>query len=377
MPPPRRPARQTIRVNLERLDTLMDLVGELVTGRSRVDRRLDELDRLSVSLFASRARLAQAVSEFERRQLDPRRATTMPRPAARATGLGASGLSVSEMFAELEFDRYDDAGIFARTIAEVASDIAEVQSELAVVNRALREEIAHVHRLTNAVRAEIGRARLVPVGNLFVRFVRQAKEAARAAGKHVQVDTRGDSVELDTSVIEQIVDPLLHLVQNAVSHGIESADERKARGKPAAGTITLSAAQQGGAVVLEVADDGRGIDPDLVRRRAVARGFVQPDTAAAMSERELLELIFLPGFSTASTVTTASGRGVGMDVVRTNIRRLNGEIDVATTVDEGTRFTLRLPLTVLVSEALLVRVSGETLAVALNALHVVTSASPE
>jgi chemosensory pili system protein ChpA (sensor histidine kinase/response regulator) len=372
----RRPPRQTIRVNLERLDSLMDLIGELVTGRSRVDRRLEELDRLSAALFASRARLAQTVTEFERHQLGPRRTPAAARPARdRPASIADSGLSVSEMFADLEFDRYDDAGIFARSIAEIASDIAEVQAQLVVVNRALREDVAHVHRLTNGVRGEISRARLVPVGNLFTRFVRQGKEAARAAGKQVRIETLGETVELDTSVIEQIVDPLLHLVQNAVGHGIESADERRALGKPPMGAVTLSAAHQGGAVLLEVADDGRGIDPDLVRRRAVARGFVAADTAAALTDREAIELIFLPGFSTATAVTTASGRGVGMDVVRTNVRRLNGEIDVNSTIGEGTRFTLRLPLTVLVSEALMVRVAGETLAVGLNSVHLVTAVS--
>jgi chemosensory pili system protein ChpA (sensor histidine kinase/response regulator) len=374
----RRPPRATIRVNLERLDALMDLVGELITGRSRVDRRLEALDRISTSLFASRARLAHAVTEFERRQLEPRRAAPGTTAAADRPGsLAQSGLSVSEMFAELEFDRYDDAGIFARSIAEITSDIAELQAELVAVNRALRDDAAHVHRLTNAVRGEIGRARLVPVGNLFTRFVRQGKEAARAAGKQVRIETLGETVELDTSVIEQIVDPLLHLVQNAIGHGIESADERRALGKPPMGAVTLSAAHHGGAVLLEVADDGRGIDPDLVRRRAVARGFVPAETAAALSDREALELIFLPGFTTAATVTAASGRGVGMDVVRTNVRRLNGEVDVTSMVGEGTRFTLRLPLTVLVSEALLVRAGGETLAVGLNALHLVTSMSPD
>jgi chemosensory pili system protein ChpA (sensor histidine kinase/response regulator) len=374
----RRAPRQTIRVNLERLDALMDLIGELVTGRSRVDRRLEELDRLAASLFASRARLAEAVTEFECRQLDPRQASAAARPAAeKPAGIGPSGLSVAEMFAELEFDRYDDAGMFARSIAEIASDIAELQAELVVVNRTLRDDVAHVHRLTAAIRGEISRARLVPVGNLFTRFVRQGKEAARAAGKQVRIETLGETVELDTSVIEQIVDPLLHLVQNAIGHGIESADERRALGKPPIGAVTLSAAHQGGAVVLEVADDGRGIDADLLRRRAVARGFVPAETASALTEREAIDLIFLPGFSTATSVTTASGRGVGMDVVRTNVRRLNGEIDVASTVGEGTRFTLRLPLTVLVSEALLVRVGGETFAVALNSVHLVTALSPD
>lgn len=375
----RRAPRQTIRVNLERLDALMDLIGELVTGRSRADRRLEEIDRLSASLFASRARLAEAVTEFERRQLDPRRATPVARPAPleKPVGIGESGLSVAEMFAELEFDRYNDAGMFARSIAEIASDIAELQAELVDVNRMLRDDMAHVHRLTAAIRGEIGRARLVPIGNLFTRFVRQGKEAARAAGKQVRIETLGETVELDTSVIEQIVDPLLHLVQNAIGHGIESADERRAVGKPSVGAVTLSAAHQGGAVVLEVADDGRGIDPDLVRRRAVARGFVGAEMAAALSDREAIDLIFLPGFTTATAVTTASGRGVGMDVVRTNVRRLNGEIDVTSTVGEGTRFTLRLPLTVLVSEALLVRVAAETFAVALNSVHVVTALSPD
>jgi chemosensory pili system protein ChpA (sensor histidine kinase/response regulator) len=318
------------------------------------------------------------VSEFERRQLDPRR-VSMPKPSAPAkpTAIGQSGLSVGEIFAELEFDRYDDAGMFARSIAEIASDIAELQAELVAVNRALRDDMAHVHRLTAAIRGEIGRARLVPIGNLFTRFVRQGKEAARAAGKQVRIETLGETVELDTSVIEQIVDPLLHLVQNAIAHGIESADERRARGKPPVGAVTLSATHQGGAVVLEVADDGRGIDPDLVRRRAVARGFVTADNAAALGDREAIDLIFLPGFSTATAVTTASGRGVGMDVVRTNVRRLNGEIDVVSTIGEGTRFTLRLPLTVLVSEALLVRVGGETFAAALNSVKLVTALSPE
>jgi chemosensory pili system protein ChpA (sensor histidine kinase/response regulator) len=172
-PAPRRPQRATIRVNLERLDALMDLVGELVTCRSRVDRRLDELDRVAASLLASRARLAQAVAEFERRQLAAARPAAS-RPAAEApVGPAPSAISVAERFAELEFDRYDDAGIFARTIAEIASDIAELQTELVTASRLLRDDVNHVHRLTSAVRGEIGRARLVPIGNLFTRFVRQ------------------------------------------------------------------------------------------------------------------------------------------------------------------------------------------------------------
>jgi chemosensory pili system protein ChpA (sensor histidine kinase/response regulator) len=368
---PRRPLRQTIRVNLERLDSLMDLVGELVVGRERVDRRLDEVDRVTAALLASRARLAQCVADFERRQFEPRPSLERGTPAPAPTG----ALSVAELFADLEFDRYDDAGIFARTVAEIAADIAELQSELTAVSRTLRDDLAHVQRITGALRSEIGRARLVPIGSLFGRFVRQGQEAARAAGKSVRVETRGEAVELDTSIIEQIVDPLLHLVQNTITHGIEPPDERRARGKAPAGTVMLSAAHEGGAMLVRVEDDGRGIDPDLLRRRAIAQGFVPAD--AVLDDREALDLVFLPGFSTASAVTTAAGRGVGMDVVRTNVRRLNGDVEVRSVVGEGTSFTLRLPLTLLVSEALLVTVAEERLAVPLNAVQMVTEVRAE
>ena len=362
---PRRPPRQTIRVNLERLDSLMDLIGEMVIGRERVDRRLDEIDRVGNALLGSRARLARCVADFERRQFDARRSADL---MAAAPGVQRS---VSELFAELEFDRYDDAGIFARTVAEIAADIAELQSELTTVTRALRDDTAHVQRITAALRTEIGRARLVPLGSLFGRFVRQGQEAARTAGKQVRFETRGEAVELDTSIIEQIVDPLVHLVQNTIAHGIETPEERRACGKDPVGTVTLSAAHEGGAVLVEVGDDGHGIDPEMLRRRAVDQGFVAAGTE--LDDQQALDLIFLPGFSTASAVTTAAGRGVGMDVVRTNVRRLNGDVEVHSVVGEGARFTLRLPLTVLVSEALMVSIGEDRLAVPLNAVQLVTS----
>ena len=368
--------RQTIRVTLERLDALMDLVGELVVARSALERRLGDLDRLGDVLFSSRARLGQAVTDFERRHLDARLPSRGREEEAGETGPGRPR-SVGELFAELEFDRYDDFTLLARGVAEIASDIAEVQAEVAGLSRTVREDLSVVHRLTGEVRAGLGRARLVPIGSLYTRFVRQGQEAARAVGKSVRIETSGESVELDASVIESIVDPLLHLMQNAVVHGLETPDERRARGKPAAGTVTLGASHRGAFVVVEIADDGRGIDAERLRRRAVALGFLRPDVAAALSEREALELIFRPGFSTVDEVTTTAGRGVGMDVVRTNIGRLNGEIDVETEPGTGTRFTLRLPLTVLVTEALLVRAGTEALAVPLNAVHVIATLGPE
>jgi chemosensory pili system protein ChpA (sensor histidine kinase/response regulator) len=371
---PARAGRQTIRVALDRLDALMDLVGELVIARSALERRLGEIDRLGEVLFASRARLGQAVADVERRSLEARL------PSRRGRGPvedeHTRPRSVAELFAELEFDRYDDLTLFARSVSEIASDIAEVHTELASLGRSVREDVGLVHRLTGEVRAGLGRARLVPIGSLYTRFVRQGQEAAKAAGKAVRIETSGESVELDASVIEQIVDPLLHLAQNAVAHGIENPEDRQATGKPAGGVVSLTASHRGAFVVVEVADDGRGIDADRLRQRAVAQGFVTAEAAAAMSHKDALELIFRPGFSTAAEVTTTAGRGVGMDIVRTNVGRLNGEVEVWTEPGIGTRFSLRLPLTVLVTEALLVRAAGEALAVPVNAVHVIATLGP-
>ena len=364
--------RQTIRVGLERLDALMDLIGEVVVARSRLDRRAGDLDRIATALLTSRSRMVRAVGDFERRHLESRLAGTPPPPAEETAAAGA-GLSVAEIFAELEFDRDDDVSLLARSVGEISSDVAEAHSELTSLARALRDELGHVQRLAGALRGEIGRARLIPIGTLFTRFVRQGQEAARTAGKMVRIETSGDGVELDAGTIEQIVDPLLHLVQNAVTHGIEDVEERRTRGKPATGGVMLDAHPQGGFVFVEVADDGRGIDTEALRRRAVAHGLLDADAAAALSEDEALELIFVPGLSTASTVTTASGRGIGMDVVRTNVRRLGGEVEVRTVPGAGARFTLKLPLTVLVSEALVVRAGGEALALPLGALRQVTT----
>src|SRR5262249_9178241 len=212
-----------------------------------------------------------------------------------------------------------------------------------------------------------------PVGPLLARFVRQGEKAARASGKDVRIVASGEAVLLDTGIIEQIVDPLFHLLQNALVHGIESVEERAARGKPDGGTISLTASYRGAFVFLEVADDGRGIDVGRLRDRAVAQGFLPSDVASALSEQEALDLMFLPGLSTASAVTTAAGRGVGMDVVHTNVGRLNGQIEVHTEPGAGSRFTLKLPVSLIVSEALTLRAGAERFAIPINAVRRVAS----
>ena len=367
------PTGPSIRVPVERLDTLMNLVGELMIARSRLDRRLAQLDQVSELLLASRARRGQVGRDFEFR----RQAPTLPREGRGAERDDAGELrDISELFAELEFDRYDDTSILARSVTEMSADVAEVQSQHAILLRDIREDTVQIQRLTAALRKEITRARMVPIGRLFARVAQQVREAARATGKSVTLTVSGESAEVDNGIIEQIADPLLHLIQNAVAHGIEAAAERESRGKPASGHVTLSASQEGSFILVEVEDDGRGIDTEVLRRHAVERGFVPAGEAATLPEGEVLNLIFLPGFSTASAVTQTAGRGVGLDVVRTNVSRLNGEIHVETEAGRMTRFVLKLPLTMAIADALMVRCGSETLAFPLTAVSAMRSVTP-
>jgi chemosensory pili system protein ChpA (sensor histidine kinase/response regulator) len=376
-------ARPSIRVPLDRLDSLMNMVGELVIARSRLDQRMGQVERVNELLLFSRSRMAQAVRDFEEKHRYTQLPSTPEGPAE--TGPEPSPTAseapvaepFSKLFADLEFDRYDDFNIFARGVAEISADVSEIQAQLAGLIRGISEDTAHVHRLTGSLRAEVTRARMVPIGRLFSRFTRPAREAAREAGKQVGLVMEGEGVEVDNAVMELIADPLLHLVRNAIDHGIEPLEERQRAGKPARATVTLRAYPQGSFVYVQIADDGRGMDPAALREHASRQGFLRPERAAALSDREALTLIFLPGFSTAGAVTATSGRGVGMDVVRTNVSRLSGEIDLHSERGVGTRITIKLPLTVVISDALLVRSGGETFAIPMPALRSIAQPRPQ
>jgi len=381
-------ARPSIRVHLDRLDSLMNMVGELVIARSRLDQRMSQVERVNELLLFSRSRMAQAVRDFEEKH----RYTHLPSapdgpveaghgtPGHETTPAPAeetAGEPFSKLFAELEFDRYDDFNIFARGVAEISADVSEIQAQLTGLIRGISEDTAQVHRLTGRLRAEVTRARMVPIGRLFSRFTRPARETAREAGKQVTLALEGESVEVDNAVMELIADPLLHLVRNAIDHGIESPEERQGAGKPAQATVTLRAYPQGSFVYVQIVDDGRGMDPAALREHASRQGFLRPEQAAALSDREALTLVFLPGFSTAGAVTATSGRGVGMDVVRTNVSRLSGEIDLHSERGVGTRVTIKLPLTVVISDALLVRAGGETFAIPMPAIRSIAQPRPQ
>lgn len=223
--------------------------------------------------------------------------------------------------------------------------------------------VQRLNLLTTELQAGVMKTRMQPIGNVWAKFPRVVRDLAVACGKQVRLDLDGQETELDRTIIEAIRDPLTHLVRNAVDHGIEPPAARAARGKPAEGRLLLHAFHEGGKVVIEITDDGGGIDPQRVRDKAVAAKLVTAEHAARMGEQESLDLIFLPGFSTADRVTHFSGRGVGMDVVRTNIEKIGGAVDVTSRPGRGTTIKMRIPLTLAIIPALTVTTGGDQYAI--------------
>lgn len=235
------------------------------------------------------------------------------------------------------------------------------------------DEMTLIEGLTRDIQESAMAIRAQPIGSVFSRVPRILRELASSTGKHVRLEVSGESTELDKTVIERLGEPLTHLIRNAVDHGIEPADERIAAGKPAEGTLTLSAEHRSGRILIRIGDDGKGIDRDRVLAKAIEKGLVAPE--AILTKEEIDLLIFAPGFSTAQQVTNVSGRGVGMDVVRQNVKDLGGRITIESEPGSGTVFTLTLPLTLAISDGMVVNVGDQTLVVPLA--NVVESLRPE
>jgi len=239
-----------------------------------------------------------------------------------------------------------------------------------ISDRALLEAFSEASQLigksSSDLREAIMKARMLPIKSVFQRFQRLVRDHAQKSGKEILLRFEGEETELDKTVIDEIGEPLLHLIRNAVDHGIESVAERRRAGKPSTGVLTLRARHESNHIVIEAEDDGRGMRPDAIRSSALDKGLLGADEAAALSDGEVLNLLFLPGFSTSSEVTETSGRGIGLDVVKKIVTSLNGMIDISSNPGCGTRFTIKLPLTLAIITALMVEVGGETFAVPLS-----------
>jgi two-component system chemotaxis sensor kinase CheA len=217
--------------------------------------------------------------------------------------------------------------------------------------------------VTSELQEGVMKTRMQPIGNIWSKFPRLVRDLATACGKQVQIEMEGKETDLDKTIIEAIKDPLTHVVRNSVDHGIEPPAERLAQGKPAEGRVRLRAFHEGGQINIEISDDGAGINPAKLRVKALQRGLITDDQARAMNDHQLIRLVFLPGFSTAEQITNVSGRGVGMDVVRTNIERIGGQVDIQSTVGKGTTLKIKIPLTLAIIPALMVATGGDRYAI--------------
>jgi two-component system chemotaxis sensor kinase CheA len=244
------------------------------------------------------------------------------------------------------------------------------------MRRQLDGALGELDTLVGDLQTAVMKARMQPVGRVFQKYIRLARDLARGLGKDVELALEGEDTEIDKSILEELNDPLVHLVRNAIDHGVDSPAERIAAGKPARAVVRLSARQEGDQIVIEIADDGRGMRAETIRAKALEKGLIGIDEAGALDERQSLNLIFLPGFSTKTVVTDVSGRGVGMDVVATSIRRLKGRIGIVSRPGRGTRFVITLPLTLAILPVLNLRLGAQPLALPLSCVHEIIAIDP-
>ena len=259
--------------------------------------------------------------------------------------------------------------IIAKNSLVAASSAQKSASDKAQNN--VNEQIEYLESVTTSLHESVMKVRMVPIESVVSKFPRMIRDLTKKLDKKMELYMSGEETELDRTVVDEIGDPLMHLLRNSADHGIESAEVRAERGKPEVGSIWLDAYQDGNNVVIEVRDDGNGIDTEVVKNKAISRGTITPEQAAGMSEKEIIDLLFLPSFSTSEKVTDVSGRGVGLDVVKSKIEALSGEVEVKSVLGVGSTWIIRLPLTLAIIQALMVVIGGEKYAISLGSIQTI------
>ncbi len=286
----------------------------------------------------------------------------------------SSALKQTENTIRVNVERLDELLNIASELVLGRNRLMQVNSEFALeyegtkFSRDLADAAKQVDLMTNELQLVVMKTRMVKIGKVFNRFPRLVRDLARETNKNINLVIKGEDTELDKTLIEEINDPLVHLVRNSVDHGIELPEKRKELGKDSGGTIILSAEQEGNQIIISVEDDGNGIDPELIKEKAISKGLIARDKTKEFTKQDMYNLIFLPGFSTAEKVTNVSGRGVGMDVVKTNVTKLRGIIGVESAIGKGTKIIVKLPLTLAIIPGMMVKVKSETVIIPINSV---------
>jgi len=269
-----------------------------------------------------------------------------------------------------------EIGLTKNRLTHLRTDILQGRSD-AITLRALDESVSQLDMLVVSLQNAVMKTRMQPIGRLFNKYPRLARDLARQLGKDVELVLLGEETEIDKTMIEDLNDPLVHLIRNAVDHGVEDPAQREAAGKPAKSLVRLGARQEGDHILITIVDDGKGMRPEVIRNKAIEKGLIGPDSASSLDDAQSLALILLPGFSTKDEISSVSGRGVGMDVVKTNIEKLNGSIIISSEPGKGSTFTISLPLTLAILPVLLLRLSNQSFAVPLSLVREILAISPQ
>lgn len=302
------------------------------------------------------------------------------KPAAAAPKAGekkqAPGKPVVNRTVRVDIEKLDVLMNLVSELIIAKNSLVSVSNQVQGQNQGVNEQIEYLEQVTTNLHESVMKVRMVPIESVVSKFPRMIRDLSKKLDKKMELYMTGEETELDRTVVDEIGDPLMHLLRNSADHGLESAEVRAQRGKPAVGSIFLDAYQDGNNVIIEVRDDGNGIDVESVKEKALERGAITPEQAANMSDKEIIDLLFLPSFSTAKKVTDVSGRGVGLDVVKSKIEALSGEVEVKSKLGEGSTWTIRLPLTLAIIQALMVVVGGEKYAISLGSIQTIEDIEP-
>jgi two-component system chemotaxis sensor kinase CheA len=312
-----------------------------------------------------------------------RRTEDVPGRSAASASRRESEPAAKDNTIRVDTDRLDqvlnlsgEIGLTKNRLTHLRSDILQGRADPETL-KSLDEAVSQLDMLVVSLQNAVMNTRMQPIGRLFKKYPRLARDLARQLGKDVELVLSGEDTEIDKTMIEDLNDPLVHLVRNAVDHGVESPEQRSAAGKPAKSSVYLGARQEGDHILISISDDGKGMRPEVIRSKAIEKGLLTPEEASSLDEMGSLNLIFLPGFSTKDEVSSVSGRGVGMDVVRTNISKLNGSITIESEPGKGSVFTISLPLTLAILPVLLLRLSDQPFAVPLSMVREIMSVTQE
>lgn len=297
---------------------------------------------------------------------------TVPKAGKPANSQPAKGKPVVNRSVRVDIDKLDVLmNLVSELIIAKNGLVSAAATSTTEENQSVNEQIEYLERVTTNLHESVMNVRMVPIETVVNRFPRMIRDLSKKLDKKMELYMTGEETELDRTVIDEIGDPLMHLLRNSADHGLESAEVRRERGKDEIGTIFLNAFQDGNNVVIEVGDDGNGIDIEKVKSKAIERGTITPEQAEVMSDKEVIDLLFLPSFSTSEKITDVSGRGVGLDVVKSKIESLGGVVECKSVLGEGSTFTIRLPLTLAIIQALMVKLGNEQYAIALGSIQTI------